>query len=433
MRYVAKAWTQEVPPGYKQTEIGVLPQDWQPWPVGCMGEVTTGKALAIHAPGQQRPYLRTKNIFDGRIEIDDVLTMPMTDAEFEHFCVLPGDVLLNEGQSLELVGRCAIYRGEYSQRCAIQNQLLRFRARTGVCAEFATHLFRYSRQTGVFARIALQTTSIAHLGATRFERLRLPWPERLSEQCAIAEALSDIDGSLGALDALIAKKRAIKRAAMQQLLTGKTRLSGFSGRWETKRIDDLAAVDPENLSSATDPGYSFSYISLEQVDSGRLLGVSEEVFLTAPSRARRVLRHDDVSMSTVRPNLMAHLHFRSQVANAVCSTGFAVLRARPGVADPSFLFAQLLGHTVNQQIHKALAGSNYPAINSVDVRMLEIPCPPTVEEQTAIATVLSDMDAEIAALEARRDKTRAVKQGMMQQLLTGRVRLVKPSPVGDAA
>jgi type I restriction enzyme S subunit len=88
-----------------------------------------------------------------------------------------GDVLLNEGQSLELVGRCAIYQDEYPEPCAIQNQLLRFRAHEGVSAVFASYLFRYCQQTGVFARIALQTTSIAHLGGSRFEKLRLAWPK----------------------------------------------------------------------------------------------------------------------------------------------------------------------------------------------------------------------------------------------------------------
>ena len=88
---------------------------------------------------------------------------------------------------------------------------------------------------------------------------------------------------------------------------------------------------------------------------------------------------------------------------------------------------------MNKQIEKTLAGSNYPAINNRDVRMLEIPCPPEVDEQRAIAAVLTDMDAEIAALEQRRDKTRAIKQGVMQQLLTGRVRLVKPSSAAGAS
>src|SRR5215210_6350684 len=149
--------TERVPPGYRQTEVGVIPEDWELLPIGSMGEIVAGKALAAKAPGRQRPYLRTKNVFDGRIDINDVLSMPMTDAEFARYELHDGDVLLNEGQTLELVGRCSIYRGEFPEPCAIQNQLIRFRARSGVSPTFAAHLFRYSQKTGVFARIALQT------------------------------------------------------------------------------------------------------------------------------------------------------------------------------------------------------------------------------------------------------------------------------------
>jgi type I restriction enzyme S subunit len=160
--------TEVVPHGYKQTEMGIIPEEWEVRSVGQMGEVVTGKALAVNGPGELRPYLRTKNVFDGRIDIDDVLTMPMTDEQFQHFRLRYGDVLLNEGQSLELVGRCAMYQEEYPEQCAIQNQLIRFRARNGVSGIFASYLFRYCQQTGVFARIALQTTSIA--GGERFKK-----------------------------------------------------------------------------------------------------------------------------------------------------------------------------------------------------------------------------------------------------------------------
>ena len=159
-------------------------------------------------------------------------------------------------------------------------------------------------------------------------------------------------GLLSALEALIAKKRAIKQAAMQQLLTGKTRLPGFRGEWEARRLGELAHIDPENLSSSTNPDYEFNYIALEQVDMGRLCGHTVETFRTAPSRARRVLRCGDIIMSTVRPNLKSHLFFRDQVANAVCSTGFAVIRSKPNLSVPGFLFAHLFGHVVNRQRSK---------------------------------------------------------------------------------
>jgi type I restriction enzyme S subunit len=207
-----------------QTRLSGFSGDWDVVAVHQIGEVVTGKALAVHAPGKQRPYLRTKNVFDGRIDIEDVLTMPMTDEQFAHFRVRRGDVLLNEGQSLELVGRCSLYLDEYPEPCAMQNQLLRFRARKGVCPVFASYLFRYCQQTGVFARIALQTTSIAHLGGSRFEQLHFAWPHAEAEQRAIAEVLSDMDAEIAALEQQREKTRALKQAMMQELLTGKTRL-----------------------------------------------------------------------------------------------------------------------------------------------------------------------------------------------------------------
>ena len=197
----------------------------------------------------------------------------------------------------------------------------------------------------------------------------------------------------------------------------------FSGEWETMRLGEIADINPQNFSSNTDPNYKFNYITLEQVDSGKLLGYSEEVFRTAPSRAQRILQNGDVLMSTVRPNLMAHLIFYDQVKNAVCSTGFAVLRAKQNVSVPYFLFSQLFSESVNDQIDKILSGSNYPAINSRDVKLIEISCPLQVEEQRAIAEVLSDVDGLINALDALIAKKRAIKQATMQQLLTGKTRL----------
>jgi type I restriction enzyme S subunit len=121
---------------------------WEVKRVEERGDVLAGKALAVNAPGPQRPYLRTKNVLDGAIELSDVLRMPMTEAEFSRFEILDGDVLLNEGQSLELVGRASIYRGEFGGRCAIQNQLLRFRGLPSTCPEFAAQAFRKCQKDG---------------------------------------------------------------------------------------------------------------------------------------------------------------------------------------------------------------------------------------------------------------------------------------------
>jgi len=191
--------------------------EWETKRIDDRGDVLAGKALAVNSPGPLRPYLRTKNVLDGVIDLSDVLTMPMTDAEFSRFEILDGDVLLNEGQSLELVGRTSIYRGQFGRRCAMQNQLLRFRASPSTCPEFAAQAFRKCQKDGTFASIATQTTSVAHLGSSRFSALALSWPASLDEQQRIANCLSTLDARIATESKKLAALQTHKRGLMQQL------------------------------------------------------------------------------------------------------------------------------------------------------------------------------------------------------------------------
>jgi len=415
--------------GYKQTEVGVIPEDWEVSAVGEKGEVVTGKALAAYAPGNQRPYLRTKNVFDGRIDIDDVLTMPMTDEQFAQFQLRIGDVLLNEGQSIELVGRCAIYQGEYPGPCAIQNALLRFRARAGVSKHFAAYLFRHCQHTGVFSRIALQTTSVAHLGGSRFERLRLPWPTE-PEQRAIASALSDVDALLGALDRLIAKKRDLKQAAMQQLLTGQTRLPGFKGEWVVRRLGDIGTTYG-GLTSKTKADFgegTAQYVTFMNVMANVVIDCAtfERVRVSPFESQNRVMKGDLLfNGSSETPEEVAMCAVILDDVDGVYLNSFCFgFRFRETSEANGLFFAYYLRSAEGRELMKSLAqGSTRYNLSKVALLNSSIRLP-AAPEQTAIAEVLSDMDAEIAALEQRREKTRALKQGMMQELLTGRTRLI---------
>ena len=396
----------------------MIPRDWRVSSVGAEFAIQLGKMLdAAKNVGTPKPYIGNRSVQWGRIDLNDIATVPMTSSDLYRFRLRKGDLLVCEGGE---IGRSAVWDDPVSE-CYYQKALHRLRPIRGYDVYLMMSLLQLWTSTGRLANYVTQT-SIAHLPKDRLELIPLPVPST-KEQRAIAEALSDMDRLIESLEVLIAKKRAVKTAAMQQLLTGRTRLPGFNGEWQTKRVVDIADVDPENLSSDTKPGFAFNYISLEQVVSGRLLGYSEEEFCAAPSRARRVLRYGDVLMATVRPGLMAHLLYRDQIPNAICSTGFAVLRPRMQLCDPGFLFFHLLGNVVNKQIQNALVGSNYPAISGRDVGRLEIPFPPRIQEQRAIAAALSDFDAEIVALDGRLAKVRALKQGVMQQLLTGRIRL----------
>ncbi|MBB5633636.1 type I restriction enzyme S subunit [Cryobacterium mesophilum] len=262
-----------------------------------------------------------------------------------------------------------------------------------------------------------------HLLNGPIKKCPLVLPKR-REQVAIADVLSDADDLVAALERLIAKKQAIKQGMMQQLLTGNIRLPRHFGTWRSDRIGSVCVVDPESLSPATVAASAqIDYISLEDVSKGSVLGSTRYRFGDAPSRARRALTQDDVLFGTVRPNLQSHARYQGGFARPVASTGFAVLRSIPNLTDPSFLSHWVLSDVVSVQIGKIIAGSNYPAVSSKDVRQLNIELPP-LEEQVDIGRTLDDADAEIGALKSRLVVTQNIKQGMMQALLTGRTRLM---------
>lgn len=191
--------------------------------------------------------------------------------------------------------------------------------------------------------------------------------------------------------------------------------------WDVVELGKVCDIDTENLTSNTDSDYEFDYISLEQIDNGHLLNTEKYKFKDAPSRARRVVRKNDVLISTVRPNLMSHYYVKNEVRDLICSTGFSVVRGTNKLNMP-YLYHHLFANIINSQINLVVVGSNYPAINSHDIKNLKIPLPST-PEQTAIATALSDTDALISSLQTLIVKKKAIKLSAMQNLLSGKIRL----------
>ncbi|HBL22547.1 MAG TPA: restriction endonuclease subunit S [Deltaproteobacteria bacterium] len=161
-------------------------------PVRETGFVQLGRQRApkYQTGTMTKPYLRVANVFDGRFDYDDILKMDFDERDFEAYHLEKGDILLNEGQSRELVGRCAIYDGTIED-CCFQNTLIRYRAGENVLTEYAYAYFQYCFHFGIFAAIASQTTSVAHLGAERFGTLLMPVPQQ-EEQRRIAQSLDRI-------------------------------------------------------------------------------------------------------------------------------------------------------------------------------------------------------------------------------------------------
>jgi type I restriction enzyme S subunit len=411
----------EVKPGYKKTEIGVIPDDWEVKPLKQISpKQSVGLVInpsTYFEDDGTVPMLVGSNISENRIDWESArrISDPSNDLLSSSRLAANDLVTVRVGEP----GTTAVVPPELDG-CNCASMMIVRQHQT-----FDSYWLSYVMNS----RIGLTQVKNVQYGTAQKQfnisdaiNFIFPVP-RISEQRVIAAALSDVDSLLAALDALIAKKRLIKQGAMQELLTEKKRLPGFSGEWEVKKLGEIGEIDSENLASKTDPDYSFKYISLEDVESGTLKGYTELTFRFAPSRARRKIRKNDILIATVRPNLQSHLLIRKDVSDMICSTGFSVLRCNPNLAISTYVYFHLFAHHVGQQIESLLTGSNYPAINSNDVRELLIPLP-SLAEQTAIAEILSDMDAEIAALEARREKTRLLKQGMMQELLTGKTRLL---------
>ncbi|MDR3299944.1 MAG: restriction endonuclease subunit S [Candidatus Accumulibacter sp.] len=236
--------------------------------------------------------------------------------------------------------------------------------------------------------------------------IKIPIPSSVAEQRAIATALGDVDALLSGLDKLIAKKRDIKQAAMQQLLTGKTRLPGFDGEWVVKRLGDVAYIKTgsrNNEDKVEDGEYPFFVRSddIERINS--YSHDCEAILVPGEGRIGEIFHYI---------NGKFNVHQRV----------YAITRFAPDVSG-HFVYLYMKAHfgtwAMKNTVKATVDSLRLPTFQNFLMRM-----PPTLEEQTASAEVLKDMDAELAALEARRDKTRALKTAMMQELLTGKTRLV---------
>jgi len=415
----------EVKPGYKMTEVGIIPEEWEISTIGREFSVQLGKMLdAERNVGVSKPYLGNKAVQWGRIDTSDLPTVPMSSSDLDKFRLKRGDLLVCEGGE---VGRAAIWDAPLEE-CYYQKALHRLRPLHKFDPRLIVAILRQWSARGILVNYVTQT-SIAHLPRDKFMEVPIPRPS-LPEQNAIAEALGDADALLDGLDRLIAKKQNLKQAAMQELLTGRTRLPGFSGEWEvlsmTQSSTLKARIGWQGLTTAEyiDSGhyalitgtdfndgkidwYNCHFVEKERYDQDRNIQLQlNDVLLTKDGTIGKAAFVDHLTCP------------------ATLNSGVFVIRPKNGSYDPKFLFYVLKSQIFSDFLNKLQAGSTILHFYQKDFVNFEFYAPIPIEEQTAIAEVLSDMDAEIEALEARRAKTLSLKQGMMQELLTGRTRLV---------
>lgn len=246
------------------------------------------------------------------------------------------------------------------------------------------------------------------------------------EQRAIAAALSDVDALLAALDTLIAKKRAVKQATMQQLLTGATRLPGFEEEWEEKAVSTFAECTAGGTPSTLHPEYwggEIRWMNSGELNLKRVYEVEGRITKKGMlNSSSKLLLAKSVLIGLAGQGKTRGTTAISMVPLCTNQSIAAILPNRSFI--PEFLY-QFLDSKYEYLRGMSAGDGGRGGLNLHIIRSVKVPFP-RLEEQQAIATVLSNMDAEIEALERRHEKARQIKQGMMQQLLTGRVRLLQP-------
>lgn len=392
---------------YRRTEAGIIPIDWEVKRLYQLVEFLDGQRRPVKSADRAKmsgdyPYYGASGIVD---YVNDYL--------FDEELILLGE----DGENI--LSRNTRLAFRVSGKIWINNHAHVLRPNRSVdityLAEYLESL-EYDQYNSGTAQPKLNKRTCQHIPVA------IP---PFHEQEAIAAALSDVDRLLAALDTLIVKIRAIKKATMQQLLSGQTRLAGYGRKWEMKQLGQLAEIK----------GGATPNTQIHQFWNGTIPWCTPTDITRTPSKylATTERRITSEGMRACAASLLPRgsllLCSRATIGEVkiasteICTNqGFKSLICKPGVSN-EFLYYLLL--TLKQQMIERAIGSTFLEIGKRELAAISVLFPEE-PEQVAIAAVLSDMDDEIAALEARREKTHAIKQAMMQQLLTGRIRLVKP-------
>ncbi|MFN8467934.1 MAG: restriction endonuclease subunit S [Caldilineaceae bacterium] len=400
----------ELRPGYKQTEVGVIPEDWE--------VVAFGEEFRISAGGDVKPELSSSE--QDELHCFPIYSNALSDNGLYGYCSYSN----HPAESITITARGTLGVATYRDHryTAIGRVLVLEPKRESVGKYFAEFI-------NARIKFAVESTGVPQLTAPQVSSYLLAVPP-VSEQRAIASALSDVHDSIDGLDRLIAKKRGIKQAAMQRLLNGQTRLPGFVGQWQSinmaKNSVLKARIGWQGLTTA------------EYMDSGLYGLVTGTDFIRGKidwdhchfvekeryDQDINIQLHTDDILLTKDGTIGKAAFVDTLPYPATLNSGVFVIRPKNDSYVPKYLFYVLGSRAFTEFLNRLQAGSTISHLYQKDFISFEFPAPPTKDEQAAIAAVLSNMDVEIAALESRRTKTLDIKQAMMQELLTGKTRLL---------
>lgn len=410
----------EIREGYKKTEVAVIPEEWEVKSLesltpsnqkyGIVDGPFGSNLKTIHYRKSGIPIITSGYVTDGKFIASDYLYVDLEKFKQEkRSAVKPGDIVMAKigarcGASaiLPLDHQVGILSGNALKITVEENKYSSVYVWQILCDLYSRGCLESLRTTG-----AQPAISISNL-----KKLMISIPSRLTEQQAIATALSDMDGLISSLTKLIDKKKNVKQGAMQELLTGKKRLNGFSGEWVEDKLGDIAIIIMGQ--SPDSKYYNTGRVGLPLVQGNADIKNRKTVIRFYTSQITKTALKNDVIM-TVR----APVGYIGKASDDCCiGRGVCAIRY-----ENEYLYHYLI--YIEDQWSKLSKGSTFDSVNSTEVKELILLIPPTIAEQIAIANILSDMDNEIEILQTMLNKYKTIKQGMMQELLTGRIRLVE--------
>lgn len=414
----------EVKHGFKQAEVGVIPEDWSVTPLGRLISSVEYGSSAKSKPVGDTPVLRMGNLQGGKLDWED-LVFSDDESEIRKYTLHSGDVLFNRTNTIDLVGKTAIYKGE--RPAIFAGYLIRIKAdKTALDSRFLNYVLNAEFSRKHSAKVLSVAVGQANINGQKLKTYPIPLPPTKPEQEVIADALSDADAVIDSLEQLAAKRRHLKQGAMQELLTGRKRLPGFTGKWEVKRLDDCLLGRPEYGINAPAVQYSDllpAYIRITDISQYGRFESNPRVSVKAASAQQYFLSEGDLVFARTGASVGKSYRYDGRDGPLVFAGFLIRVRPNPEKLLPAFLGAFATTTPYWNWVRLMSMRSGQPGINGNEYAQLPIRMP-EVAEQLAITTILSDMDAEIAAIERKLAKARQVKQGMMQDLLTGRIRLI---------
>lgn len=416
--------------GYKQTEIELLPEEWEVVKLGSLISDTKNGFASGKRDEKGIVQIRMNNITtDGHILLDSYLKVPAPES-INEWILKEGDFLFNNTNSIDLVGKSAIFKSAPFP-CTYSNHFTRIRFKQDVLPDWVLYHFIILWRKGFFKSVAIRHVGQAAVHKDHLLKLRLSVPP-LPEQKKIAEVLSTVDEGIGKVDQAIEKTERLKKGLMQELLTKgightefkDTEIGRIPKDWEVVRLNQVADINKESRDPAKEfPAKEFQYIDIDSIENetGVIRNVKTILGKNAPSRARRVVHYNGVIMSTVRPYLKAFAIVPREFDGQICSTGFAVLTCRENML-PLYLLYTLFSKSVINQCNKMMVGAQYPALNNSQVEKIKLPLP-LLPEQQKIAEVLSTVHQRVELLKKKKEKLESVKKGLMNDLLSGKKRV----------